>query len=265
MAGKGEVLVFKLLLVLINLGIIALAAIEYQIAKKRGLSLYTKLQAKISFQLGVVHLIIGLTLMAYLYDLIKVSPQNKLFVLPDNLFWQVAFFFVIDFFAYWNHRLLHYFPLFWADHAVHHSCTEYNFLTHFQQGWTGFVSSTLLFSFILNFVGNTAQVSFAYFIASVFSLTLTHTQLIGRLGVLELILVTPSHHRMHHAIERETHDGNYGLIFIIWDKLFGTYKDEGEKQATQFGLKNTPKLTEPIWSHAFFSWKEYIQSHRLRR
>jgi alkylglycerol monooxygenase len=235
-----------------------LALFEHRLAIYRGISVYTKAQTFVTLKLIVGQAVVGLTIMVYLQNLVRVAPKDKCFDLPSGLAWQVVAFLFLDFLAYWNHRLSHHVPLFWADHAVHHANSNFNLMTHLTYGWTGFASAGLVFSLIVNLVGQTGYVTLAYFLVSLVVGTMAHTQLIHKLGFLEAFLVTPSHHRMHHAVYRQTHDGNYGLVLIIWDKLFGTFKPEGQVQSTNFGLANSPSLTESVWTHAFFGWKEFF-------
>lgn len=153
-----------------------------------------------------------------------------------------------DFVFYWLHRMEHYVRFFWAVHVTHHSSEQFNFTV-------GFRSSVLqpLYRFI--FFMPLAFTGFQpWDIVFIFSLTqtwgiLVHTRLINKLGLLEHILVTPSHHRVHHASNPKYLDKNMGMLLIIWDKLFGTFQKElpeQEYQPIRYGLTKNLEDNTPI-------------------
>lgn len=249
-------------IVFISFGILLLAYLEARLASKQGIHVYSKPQTEIAIGLAIGHLLVSLTLFPLLQKLILVPPEHQLFILPNSLAWGILAFLVLDFLAYLNHRFSHTVPLFWADHAVHHANTEFNVVTHLAHGWTGFVSASLIFSLLTNFVGNTGTILFVYFAVATLIQTIAHTQLIHQLGFLEKLFVTPSNHRVHHAIDRKDHDNNYGIVFIFWDKLLGTFKAEGETQVTKFGLAQTPALHSSVWKHAFFAWSQFLNARK---
>src|ERR1043165_8736818 len=137
-----------------------------------------------------------------------------------------------DFMYYWLHRVDHYCRFFWAVHVTHHSSEEFNLTV-------GFRSSVFqpLYRFIyfipLSFLGfRGIDIMFIYSATQIFGI-LSHTQTIGKLGFLEYILVTPSHHRVHHASNTIYLDKNMGMVLIIWDKLFGTFQKEKENETVK--------------------------------
>jgi sterol desaturase/sphingolipid hydroxylase (fatty acid hydroxylase superfamily) len=139
-----------------------------------------------------------------------------------------------DFMYYWLHRFDHCCRFFWAIHATHHSSEEMNFTV-------GFRSSVFqpLYRFIyfipLALVGfHPLDIFLIYSLTQLYGI-LVHTQLVGKLGFLEHVLVTPSHHRVHHACNEIYLDRNLGMTFIFWDKIFGTFTPETIKPA--YGLK----------------------------
>lgn len=140
------------------------------------------------------------------------------------LAWLIAFF-GVDFLYYWWHRASHRVNIVWATHAVHHQSQEYNLAVALRQAW---FSDASLWPFYLPlaFVGVPPLVFLAAKSFSVLYQFWIHTRLIGRLGPLELFLNTPSHHRVHHGINPEYIDKNYGATLIIWDRLFGTFEEE---------------------------------------
>jgi sterol desaturase/sphingolipid hydroxylase (fatty acid hydroxylase superfamily) len=163
----------------------------------------------------------------------------------------------IDFVFYWMHRLEHSVRLFWAVHVTHHSSDYFNFTV-------GFRSSVLqpvyrfLFFIPLALLGFKAIDIIILFSASQIWGILVHTQLVGKLGLLEYFLVTPSHHRVHHASNPLYLDKNMGMFLIIWDKLFGTFQDElpsDSYQPIQYGL-TTPKNLDFPFSLVLHEWKD---------
>ena len=153
-----------------------------------------------------------------------------------------------DFCYYWNHRLGHEISILWAAHAVHHQSEEYNLSTALRQ-----TSSSFLFSWIfyvpLFLIGFPTDV-----IVSVGALNLiyqfwVHTRHIDRLGVLDRILVTPSNHRVHHAQNEGYIDKNYGGIFILWDRLFGTFTEESDDDPVIFGVRKPLANWNPFWAN----------------
>ena len=155
-------------------------------------------------------------------------------------------FIVQDFSGYWLHRLNHRVNIFWNRHVIHHSSEEFNLSCGLRQS----ISTTFKFSAIL-FVPAAILGVPAYIFAILGPIHLFmqfwyHTQLISKMGVLEYIFVTPSHHRVHHAINSEYLDKNYGQILIIWDKFFGTFQPELENVKPVYGILRPAKTWNPI-------------------
>ena len=148
-------------------------------------------------------------------------------------------------FLYWlMHYMDHHCRLFWAAHVVHHSSEEFNLSV-------GIRASVLqpLYKFIyfvpLALMGfECADIYLVYAITQGYGI-LVHTQLINRLPYWDYIFVSPSHHRVHHASNVQYLDKNMGMLFIFWDKIFGTYEQENPNEQIQYGLTNAPNLSFP--------------------
>ncbi|RYY90987.1 MAG: fatty acid hydroxylase family protein [Chitinophagaceae bacterium] len=159
----------------------------------------------------------------------------------------ILLFLLTDLVWYWYHRAGHRVNLFWGVHVVHHQSEDFNYttsarITVFQAVARGLFWSVLpLAGFPPHMIATLLLVHGAYPF-------FTHTQLVGRLGILEHFLVTPSHHRVHHSSNVEYLDKNYGDVLIIWDKLFGTFAEE--RSALTYGL------TKPLNSHSFL-WQHF--------
>lgn len=169
-----------------------------------------------------------------------------------------------DFLYYWLHRFDHEIRIFWAVHVTHHSSEQMNFTV-------GFRSSVFqpLYRFIyfipLALLGfKPLDIIFIYSATQIWGI-FVHTELIGKMGWLEYFIVTPSHHRVHHASNPKYLDKNLGMFLIIWDQLFGTFQPEladKDYQQKKYGLTTPPVKTTPV-SVIFHEWKNiWIDARR---
>jgi sterol desaturase/sphingolipid hydroxylase (fatty acid hydroxylase superfamily) len=162
----------------------------------------------------------------------------------------------IDFVMYWLHRLEHQCRLFWAAHVTHHSAEHLNFSVEFR---TSVFQPLYRFIFFipLAFVGfKPVDIFLAYSFMQIWGL-LVHTTLIKKMGWLEYMMVTPSHHRVHHASNVKYLDRNMGMCFIFWDKLFGTFQRElstEEYEPIKYGLTRNLEKKDPF-TIIFHEWK----------
>ncbi len=153
-----------------------------------------------------------------------------------------ALFLADDFCYYWFHRIHHESRFFWASHVVHHSSQHYNLTTALRQTWTPMTS--LLFWAPLPLLGfHPAMVLTAQSLSLLYQFWI-HTEAIHRLGPLEWVLNTPSHHRVHHGSNPRYLDRNYGGILIIWDRLFRTFQEEDERPV--YGLTKNLRTYNPV-------------------
>lgn len=165
-----------------------------------------------------------------------------------------------DFLYYWLHRFDHEIRLFWAVHVTHHSSDHMNFAV-------GFRSSVFqpLYRFIyfipLALAGFTPlDILFVYSATQIWGI-FVHTELIGKMGWLEYFLVTPSHHRVHHASNPKYLDRNMGMFLIIWDKMFGTFQEElgsSRYELIKYGLTAPLKKAGPV-NVIFHEWKMILK------
>jgi sterol desaturase/sphingolipid hydroxylase (fatty acid hydroxylase superfamily) len=157
-------------------------------------------------------------------------------------------FIIYDFFYYWFHRISHERQIFWASHVAHHQSEDYNLSTALRQTGTGaFVSWVFYIPMFLIGIPS-------YVFISVASLNLiyqfwVHSEHIPKLGWFENYFVTASNHRVHHAQNEQYIDKNYGGVFIIWDRMFGTHKIEDENEACIYGIRGTLNTFNPIWAN----------------
>lgn len=162
--------------------------------------------------------------------------------------WLVYFiaFVAKDFSGYWVHRLEHEYNVLWNRHVIHHSSEEFNLSCALRQSISSVISFAAIFMLPAALLGVPAKVFAVIAPLHLFAQFWYHTRTIKRLGWLEFLIVTPSHHRVHHAINPLYIDKNYGQIFIIWDKLFGTFQQELDEEPAVYGIKKPPQTWNPV-------------------
>ncbi len=161
-----------------------------------------------------------------------------------------------DFMYYWLHRIDHYCRFFWAVHVTHHSSEEFNFTVGFRSSVFQPLYRFLYFIPLALFGFKGIDIMFVYSATQIFGI-LAHTQTVGKLGFLEYIFVTPSHHRVHHGSNVRYLDKNMGMLFIFWDKLFGTFQPEVESDPVKYGLTENIRTYHPI-TMVFHEWKNIV-------
>lgn len=158
--------------------------------------------------------------------------------------WSIALVILLaDLIYYWEHRIAHEVRLLWTQHAVHHSSRDMNIVTGIRFGPLEGVWS-IIAHLPLAFIGFPPELVFAGIIIVLGYQTWLHTELIGKLGPLEMVLNTPSHHRVHHGSDDKYLDRNYGGILIIWDRMFGTF--QVEEETPRYGLKRDFDTQNPL-------------------
>lgn len=155
-------------------------------------------------------------------------------------------FLVLDFAGYWTHRFAHEYNIFWNNHIIHHSSEEYNLACALRQSISVFVKIWTFLLIPAALFGVDAKVIAIVAPLHLFAQFWYHTKHIGKMGFLEKIIVTPSHHRVHHAINAEYMDKNYSQIFIFWDKLFGTFQEELVNIPEVYGITRPVHTWNPI-------------------
>lgn len=168
--------------------------------------------------------------------------------------WLVAFI-AIDFAGYWNHRLSHHVNIFWNQHVIHHSSEEFNLACALRQSISNVVGYFPLLLLPAAFLGVPGEVIAILAPAHLFAQFWYHTQHIGKMGWLEYIIVTPSQHRVHHAINPEYIDKNLGQILCIWDRWFGTFQEEMDNVPPQYGVLKPAATWNPILINFQHFWR----------
>lgn len=177
-----------------------------------------------------------------------------------NIWYFIAVFVLQDFAYYVLHYVDHKSRMFWAVHITHHSSEEFNITTGFRSPVFQPLYRYLYFS-PLAFLGfNPWHIMLAYSVLQVYG-TWVHTQTVKSMGILEYILVTPSHHRVHHACNIRYLDRNMGMALIIWDKIFGTFEKEVPEVPVKFGIYPKMEDTGPV-NLIFYEWKKIVRDLR---
>jgi sterol desaturase/sphingolipid hydroxylase (fatty acid hydroxylase superfamily) len=162
--------------------------------------------------------------------------EHRLFTLPWTAPVMFACFFGEDLAYYWFHRVAHERRFFWASHVVHHSSQHYNLTTALRQTWTGALGFNYIFWLPLMLLGFPPLMVAMFTGFSLVYQFWIHTEVIDRMGPLEWVLNTPSHHRVHHAINAKYLDANYAGVLIIWDRMFGSFIAEDKKEPPRYGI-----------------------------
>ena len=245
------------LLLLAIPGFVALLLVELFVVRGRQAVVgYERRDTAASLAMGAGNVVIGgiaatATLLVWF-----AAYQHRIFDIPLGAWWGwVLLLFAEDFCYYWFHRFSHRTRFGWAAHVNHHSSQHYNLSTALRQSWTtpfyGFV-----FWIPLAFIGfHPLAIVVAHSVNLIYQFWI-HTETIDRLGPLEWVLNTPSHHRVHHGTNPQYIDKNYGGIFIIWDRLFGSFEPEGER--VTYGLTKNITSFNPIVI-AFHAWRDLLR------
>ena len=170
-------------------------------------------------------------------------------VMPtDSWFTWVIAFLLYDLTYYWMHRLHHEVKVLWATHVVHHQSEEFNLSTALRQTGSGFLWKWIFFvpMFVL---GIPAEIFVTVGALNLIYQFWVHTEHVQKLGIVEMIFVTPSNHRVHHAQNKEYIDANYGGVFILWDRIFGTFIEEQSELKPVYGTTKPLSSWNPVWAN----------------
>ncbi|HYP33939.1 MAG TPA: sterol desaturase family protein [Burkholderiaceae bacterium] len=182
----------------------------------------------------------------------------------DSVAAWLGLYLLVEFVYYWHHRLTHRVRWFWATHSVHHSSNELTLAAAVRLGWTGRLGGAAAFFASLIWIGFPPQAVFGLVAAGLLWQFWLHADWLPRLGPLEWVLNTPTHHRVHHASNPEYLDCNYGSSLIVFDRLFGTFVALRPDIEIRYGL------TKPVLSHnpiriAFNEWLALGREFRAAR
>jgi sterol desaturase/sphingolipid hydroxylase (fatty acid hydroxylase superfamily) len=242
-----------------------LIGIEFLIGWKRGRNTYRLNDALNSIGLGILSQLTGVftTLMTVgIYTV--VFTHLSLWQLPADAWWVwLVGLIAYDFCYYWQHRFGHTVTLFWASHVVHHQSEDYNLSTALRQTSGGWLANWIFYlpMAVLGFpplvFGVVALIDLLY-------QYWVHTQQIGKLGWFDRWFCAPSNHRVHHAVNDKYLDKNYGGIFIVWDRLFGSFIVEDDDEPCVYGTRAPLRSWNPLWANLQIYWDLAKDSWRAR-
>jgi len=235
-------------------GFILLILIEMIWAKRAAPDKYEPRDTLTSLLFGVGSSVMGLIVGASVYALGSWLYGFRLATIPNAWWAWVACFFVDDLAYYVFHRTAHRVRWFWASHVNHHSSQHYNLSTALRQTWTGFFALSFIFRLPLLLIGfHPAMVAFVGGLNLIYQFWI-HTEVIGRMPRwFEAVMNTPSHHRVHHAVNPRYLDRNYAGVFIIWDRMFGTFAPELDEEPVRYGIVKQLGSFNLLWG-VFHEW-----------
>ena len=242
---------------------VALIIIEVVINAKKNLNLYKFKDSSANITMGLGSVVIGLLTKTFAFFVFLWIYQFRLFEIPNTRWMWGLLLLADDVTFYWYHRLAHQIRFFWAAHVQHHSSEHMNFSVALRQSW-GEPFIKFLFYIWLPFIGfNPVYILIMQAISLVYQF-FPHTKLVGKLGPIEWIFNTPSHHRVHHATQVQYLDKNHAGILIIWDRMFGTFQKEIEVPI--YGITENINSFSPlkIASHEYISlWQDIRRAKKL--
>lgn len=227
---------------------VVLVLIEFLISRRMHKDVIRSFDTVSSLSSGMTNVIkdvLGLVVLIVSYDWLE--SHISIYHI-ESTFWVYFWAFIgIDFVGYWSHRLEHEINVFWNRHIIHHSSEEFNLACALRQNISVFFSIFFFLYIPMAIIGIPGEVIATVAPLQLFLQFWYHTRLIDRMGWLEYIIVTPSHHRVHHAINPEYIDKNYAQIFILWDRMFGSFQEELDDVPPVYGVKKAVQTWNPLW------------------
>jgi len=234
---------------------LVLIVLEQWIAQRKGLEINRGMDVISSLSSGMTNTLknlMGLSVVLISYGWL-VNHVALAEVTPSWWVYMLAFL-GMDFVGYWSHRFDHKINVFWNRHIVHHSSEEFNLSCALRQSISAVVGIYFFLYIPMALIGIPQEVVAIVAPLHLFAQFWYHTRVIDKMGVLEHILVTPSHHRVHHAINPRYLDKNLSQVFIFWDKLFGTFQEELSEDPPVYGVIKPVGTWNPIWINYMHAW-----------
>lgn len=192
----------------------------------------------------IIRMLLSFSITIISYDFL--FKHLALFHIQTTWLAYIVTFIVVDFQGYWGHRLVHKVNFLWNRHLIHHSSEEFNLACALRQSVTNFVNVLFFLSIPAALLGLEPKVIAIIIPIHGFAQYWYHTRWIGKLGFLEYIIVTPSQHRVHHALNPVYIDKNFSGIFCIWDRMFGTFQEELENEPPVYGITRPSRTYNPV-------------------
>ncbi len=239
-----------------------LIGIEAWLTVRRRREIYEAKDAWVNIFIGFMSVAFGALFGLFIGAIYLATYEIAPYKFPADAWWTWAILFFVDDFAYyWFHRISHESRLFWNFHVVHHSSEQYNLSVAVRQSWFSGILHWIFYApiMLLGFAPWMFLTMHGFNLIYQFWI---HTKIIDRLGPLEHVLNSPSHHRVHHGVNEKYLDKNYAGVLIIWDKMFGSFVNEDEEP--RYGIIKPLKSYNPlrINTHA---WTEMFEAVRGQR
>jgi sterol desaturase/sphingolipid hydroxylase (fatty acid hydroxylase superfamily) len=222
--------------------------------------LYEVKDAAASITMGLGNVAVNLVAKTMQFAIFSTIYRWRLLNLGTQWWVWGLLFFCDEFSYYWFHRTSHECRLFWASHVVHHSSQRYNLSTALRQSWTGTFYSWIFWMW-LPLVGFRPIMVLTMQAISLLYQFWIHTQLVKRMGPLEAVLNTPSHHRVHHGSNARYIDRNHGGTLIVWDRIFGSFEPEDAADRPVYGLTKNIHTYNPL-RIALHEWGDLVRDVR---
>ena len=236
-------------------GFVLLVVLEILWAWKRRPDAYEPRDTLTSLAFGLGSTVSGLIFGGAFFLLFLWVWQFRLFDVPWTWWAWIACFVLDDLKYYWVHRFGHRVRWFWASHVNHHSSQHYNLSTALRQTWTGFLTLGFVFALPLVLLGfHPVMIAICGGFNLIYQFWI-HTEAIGKMPRwFEAVMITPSHHRVHHATNPRYLDRNYAGVFIVWDRLFGTFAEERpDEERIRYGIVKQLGSFNLLWA-VFHEW-----------
>ncbi|MBL32965.1 MAG: hypothetical protein CMD79_03715 [Gammaproteobacteria bacterium] len=227
-----------------------LIIIEYFYGRYVGKNTYRLNDTVTSITVGMISrfpTMLNLGVQSVIFVYISSYLNMELLSVKNPFTWIIAFL-LYDLSYYWMHRMHHEIKILWATHSVHHHGEDYNLATALRQTSTGWLWKWIFYMPMI-ILGVPGEVFITVAGVNLVYQFWVHTEHIGHLGFLEKIFITPMNHRIHHAKNKEYIDANYGGVFIIWDRMFGTYNPQRSDIKPVYGTATPLNSWNPLWAN----------------
>ena len=244
-------------------GFIILILLEIVLTMRLHKKSYELKDSLASISMGLGNVAVGLITKGMILGVFTLTYAISVFEVPISWWSWIVLFFLEDLSYYWMHRVSHRSKFFWASHVVHHSSQRYNLSTALRQTWTG-PFFTFVFWLWLPLIGFHPLMVMTQMSISLLYQFWIHTETVSRMPRwFEGVFNTPSHHRVHHAVNPRYLDRNHAGILIIWDRMFGTFEEESADNPPIYGL-TTNIDTYNLFYIAFHEWRDMLSNFFMR-
>lgn len=250
-------------------GFILLVIAEMIYGRMTGNTRFEPRDTAASLVMGLGNTVSGVLLGGIVLAWLLFVEQFALFDIGWAWYWFVLAFVLDDFVYYWSHRWAHTVRWWWADHVVHHSSQHYNLSTALRQPWLNPLTLKFIFlgSWLVLIGFPPAMIAFVGALNLIYQFWI-HTEAVGKMWApIEAVMNTPSHHRVHHATNPRYLDRNYAGVFIVWDRIFGTFEPETDEEEIRYGIVRNLGTHNPltICLHEWWGILKDVRSARSPR